>query len=245
MKKFINKILDVPKLILRLWIILWICLIILLVMKFCFGIWYPIVIKNQALLDFSNYVDNTWIKYLILSVFYFVSGHILYLTSVTKKKYTNIKEFILISILIIAAFAIKFYNRYLSLLFELITAVIIPIIVLIREYKGVPKYILILYPIIVQGLVFLWQLNILIVRNYDLDFDSIGTIFEIVLQVDYYIFLTLLWIEVSFMGFASFWLFCKDVTKLKAMKTKELAKSKPNYKKVEEIDKRIAELEVK
>lgn len=39
------------------------------------------------------------------------------------------------------------------------------------------------------------------------------------------------------------WLWSKDITVLKAMREKELKKSKPNMKKVESLDIRIAELE--
>lgn len=45
------------------------------------------------------------------------------------------------------------------------------------------------------------------------------------------------------MGLASLWLFCKDVTKLKAYKELELAKEKPNMKVVEQINAKIAKLE--
>lgn len=85
--KFINKILDVPKLIIRLWIILWLCLIILLIMKFCFGIWYPIVIENKTLLNISDYVNNSWLKYLILFLFYAFNINFVYLIACRKIKY--------------------------------------------------------------------------------------------------------------------------------------------------------------
>lgn len=243
MKKFINKILDVPKLILRLWIILWICLIVLLVMKFCFGIWYPIVIKNQALLDFNNYIDSTWLKWLFLGIFYTFSGNILYLTSCKKKKFSNIVEFILINITIILTLYVKTQIYWLGITLEIIISVVIPIIYLIKTNKYINKFILILYPIAIQGIVFLWQSNILLVRGLPANLEDVGTIFQIVLQIDYYVFLSVLWIGVSFMGFISFWIFCKDVTTLKAIKARELAKSKPNKKMIKEIDEKIAKLE--
>ena len=68
MKQFINKILDVPKLILRLWIILWLCLVILLVMKFCFGIWYPIVSNNEIFNNICKYTDEHKIIYIIIGL---------------------------------------------------------------------------------------------------------------------------------------------------------------------------------
>ena len=95
MKKFINKILNVPKLIRTIWFILWIILIILLIMKFCFGMWYPIVVKNEALLNFNDFICNSWVRYLILFIFYFVSANVIYLTACLKKMYKNILEFII------------------------------------------------------------------------------------------------------------------------------------------------------
>ena len=92
MRKFINKILNVPKLILRLWIILWVCLAILLVLKFCFGIWHPIEIENEWFLKLNDYLRYPIPKYIVLSLFYFASVNIIYLTCRIKKKYDDIKE---------------------------------------------------------------------------------------------------------------------------------------------------------
>lgn len=243
MKKFINKILDLPKLILRIWICLWICLIILLIMKFCFGVWYPIIIENETLLNFNNYIDSNWLKYIFLGIFYTFSGNLLYLTSSKKSKYENILEFLLINALIITTFIVKIYLYWVGIVLELVISVLIPIIYLIKTNPNIHKVVLILYPVIIQIIVFLWQLNILIVRNYPINLDEIGTIFQIVLQIDYYIFLSVLWIGVSFMGLISFWIFCKDVTKLRAIKEQELAKSNPDMKMIKAIDEKIAKLE--
>lgn len=74
MKKFINKILDVPKLIRTIWIILWLILIILLVFKFCFNLWYPVVSKNETFNNVCNYIDNNkWLYYLISYVLYIIN----------------------------------------------------------------------------------------------------------------------------------------------------------------------------
>lgn len=45
------------------------------------------------------------------------------------------------------------------------------------------------------------------------------------------------------MSLFGFWLFARDITVLKAEKEKELAKTKPNMSKIQEIDDRIAKLE--
>lgn len=90
MRKFINKILNVPKLILRLWIILWVCLAILLFLKFCFGMWYPIVSNNETFNNICKFVDDNIIAYKILSlVLYVFSFNIIFLTATCKMKYDN------------------------------------------------------------------------------------------------------------------------------------------------------------
>ena len=242
MKKLINKIIDTRKLILNTWICLWICLIVLLIMKFCFGIWYPVVIKNEAILNASNYIDNSWLKYFILSITYVFSANILYLVSVKRFKYKNFLEAIIINILIIATYVSKIFTQ-VGIIGEILFSVLIPIILALKEDKVSNKFLLILYPILIQGIVTLWQLQILLVRGMPVAFEDIGTIFIVVMQLDYYIFLIILWIGVSIMGLASLWLFCKDVTKLKAYKELELAKEKPNMKVVEQINAKIAKLE--
>lgn len=244
MKKFINKILDVPKLIRRLWLLLWILLAILLVMKFCFGIWYPIVVKNENLIAFNNFICNSWSRYIILSIFYLLNANLLYLISSIKKKYNNILEFLLINILSIISFIVKCFNRNIAIIFEILISIIIPIISLLKTYKKGNRIFLVLFPILVQILVFLWQLNIYLVRdiNFDIATDD-HILIGIVLQLDYYIFLIITWIGVTYMSLFGFWLFSKDITVLKAEREKELKKAKPNMKKIESLDIRIAELE--
>lgn len=244
MRKFINKILNVPKLILRLWIILWVCLAILLVLKFCFGMWYPIVIENEWFLKLNDLIKISWIKYLILSIFYLINANLLYLISCTKKKYINITEFTIINTLSILSFVIKCFNRNFVIITEILISVIIPIIVLLKTYKNSKKILLVLFPIIAQMIVAIWQLNIYCVRGINFAIDSEEHILiGIVLQLDYYIFLIITWIGVNFMGLWSSWFFGKDITALKAEKDKELSKVEPNMTKVKEIEKRIKELE--
>lgn len=241
---FINKILDTKKLIFRLWIVLWLCLLILLVLKFCFGIWYPIIIENEQLLYFNEFICNSWIKYIILSLFYFASVNIMYLTCCIKKKYDKILEAIIINVLILISFMTKIFFRNFSVIPEILVSIIMPILYLLKNHKKAKKWKLILFPIATQILVFAWQLNIYLVRGIDFVIDSDNhVLIGIVLQIDYYIFLIISWIGVSYMGLFSLWIFGKDITALKAEKEKELSKAEPNMAKVKEIDERIKELE--
>jgi len=244
MKNFINRILDVPKLIRTIWFILWIILIILLVMKFCFGIWYPIVIKNESIMEFNSFIRDSWIKYVIQVVFYFISSNILYLITTIKKKYGSVLEMLIINVLILSAFLCKMYFEILGIFFELIFLIVVPIVYMIKFKKYYRFSFRLLYPVVIQLLIYLWMLNIFFIR--DLDTNKINNeyfIFGFVLQLDYYIFIIITWIGVSFMGLWSVWIFSKDITVLKAAREKELARKTPNMETIAKIDKRIAELE--
>ena len=243
MKKFINKILDVPKLIRRIWLLLWICLVILLVMKFCFGIWYPIVVKNEVLINFNNFVSSNWLKYVVLGAFYLLNGNFAYLTGCQKLKYNHFVEAIIINILTIGVLCLKYANSVAGTFGEIMLFIVVPIIYSLKYHKEYSKLKNILIPIIVQGLVMIWQCNILLVRGLPNVLADVEVIIQIVLQLDYYIFLIILYLEVNYMSYIGLWFFGKDITTLKAEKEKELKKAKPNMKKVEAIDSKIAELE--
>ena len=244
MKKFINKILDVPKLIRRIWILLWLLLIILLVMKFCFGIWYPIVIENENIIRVNDFIQGSFLKYLIMGMFYTISGNLLYLISCKKAKYESIIEIIIISLMSIGSYILKMIIPFLGTIVEICISVIIPTIYLIRVKKYYKLWFRILYPLIIQTIISVWQLNIFFVRNIDMStINDEYFILGFALQLDYYIFIIITWIGVSIMGLWSFWFFNHDVTALKAEKQKELGKKNPNMKKVESLDIQIAKLE--
>ena len=244
---FINKILDTKKFIFRLWIVLWLCLLILLVLKFCFGIWYPIVSNNETFNNICKFIDERlWLYQIISFILYFTSFNIVYLTCTSKKKYSKVIEFILINLLIISCGIVKIYfSSLVGNILEIVSYFILfPIINIIqRNYNRKIKDILI--PIIVYAVLNLWQFNILIVRNTSsLVLNDLPIIFGIIITLDYYLFLIIMWIGVSYMGWFSVgWFFGKDITALKAEKDKELSKTEPNMTKVKEIEKRIKELE--
>lgn len=246
MRKFINKILDVPKLIRTIWIMLWVILIILLVFKFCFNLWYPIVIENEAFINICNFIDNhEWLSKTIMLLFYIINLNLLSLINMGKEKYSNILELIIINIIIVSVFFIKLLNTILGNVLEILFLFVAFSFVNIKQRNYKNKIIDILIPLIMYAVINIWQLSIYLVRGLDLNaLDSMPNLIPYILQFDYYIFLIITWIGVSFMGlFGAGWLWSKDITVLKAHKEKELAKEKPDMKLVEKIDSRIAELE--
>lgn len=246
MKRFINKILDVPKLIRTIWLMLWIILIILLVLKFCFNQWYPIIVENEWFKRLCDYIDNNrWLYYTIALILYIVSINIISLTCMNKKKYDNEIWLIIINVLIIGNFFIKYFNATLGNVTELILLILPFIIINLKQNNFNNKIFNVIFPIIEYIILNLWQFTILIIRGTDeFVLDKMPMLIPLILQIDYYIFITITWIGVSFMGlFSMGWFWTKDITVLKAERQKELSKAKPDMKKVEEIDKRISEIE--
>lgn len=246
MKKFINKILDVPKLIRTIWIILWLVLIILLIFKFCFNLWYPVVSKNETFNNVCNYIDtHTWLNYSLNALFYLINFNISYLTCRGLKKYPKWYLLIIASIVAIGISLLKQYSNISGVLIEIILLLILPIILNIKNNTFKNNWINVLIPIMFYGLVNLWQFTMLVVRGTDgLILSELSSLIYLILQIDYYIFITITWIGVSYMGALGIgWFWSRDITVLKAEKEKELAKAKPNMKKIDSINIRIAELE--
>ena len=246
MKKFINKILDVPKLIRTIWIMLWVILIILLVFKFCFNLWYPIIVKNEVFINICNYIDeHKWLIVTIMFILYFLSVNIISLTCMGKRKYPSVKFGILINIIIISLFIIKYFVSVLGSILEIFYIIGFFIFINIKNKNFPNKKYDILMPIIQYAIINLWQLLIYLVRGLDISsLNNYPVLIPYIIQIDYYIFLIITWIGVSYMGLYSIgWLFGKDITVLKAEREKELSKAKPNMKKINSIDIRIAELE--
>ena len=246
MKNFINKILDMPKLIRRLWFLLWILLVILLVMKFCFGIWYPVVSNNEVFINVCEFIDNNRIVYMAIGlILYIFSVNIIFLTCMGKKKYSNWIELIIINVFIISFGILKNFNSLIINILEILFMTIPFIIINIKQNNFKNKVLNILIPILLYAVINLWQLTIFGVRGLNLnELTSYPILIPLILQIDYYIFITITWIGVCFMGIFSIgWLWSNDITQLKAIREKELKKAKPNMKKVESLDIKIAELE--
>ena len=246
MKKFINKILDVPKLIRTIWIMLWVILIILLVFKFCFNLWYPVVVENETFINMCDYVANhQWVSITLVLIFYSFNFNISYLTCRGFKKLPKWYMYIFTIAIAIGIVLVKNSSNIIGVLLEIVFLVGVPILLNIKYKTFKNKIIDVLLPILFYVLVNLWQFTILIVRGTtDLNLNDLSFLVTFVLQLDYYIFITITWIGVSYMGVWGIgWFWSKDITVLKAEKEKELSKAKPNMKKINSIDIRIAELE--
>lgn len=97
--KFIEKFVNLPRLIKTLYIMLWAILIAFVVLKLCFNIWYPIAVESVTFINICEFIDETKIlKYVIMFVFYCVSANILFLTAIKRKFYKKIWHLVLVNI---------------------------------------------------------------------------------------------------------------------------------------------------
>lgn len=253
--KWVSKILDVPKLIRRIWLILWITLFLLVLMKFLFNKWYPIVVDNETLMNLFYFIDSkSYIKYIIAIVLYIINLNIWFMTNIKQMKYSKINHFIMINILIVISYFMKCYMNILGVLFEVIILVVIPIILNLKRGKfdnfvffkwRIKRAINVVIPIVIYLLLNLWQMNILFIRDIDTILTNLPSMFYVVLQHDYYIFTIITWIGVNyFMGiFGAGWFWGKSITELKAMREKEMQKAEPDLTYIKQIDEAIAKKE--
>ena len=243
-----KKLINFPKLIKTLWICLWAILGILLILKFCFGKWYPIVVNNEFIIKICEFVDcHRIIECLIGGILYVFSINVWILSAIKRYKYDNIIIFIIINIFVIGTYLIKFYlNITLANIIELGYLIIFPIIFNLIKHNLRNKWFNIFLPIVVYILINLFQLNILLIRNINEILTNMPSLIYLTMQIDYYIFLIIMWLGVNNMGWLTGgWFFGKSLTELKAEREKELAKEEPDKDFIAELDKAIAEKEAK
>lgn len=240
-EQLVNPILDIRKLIQRLWVILWIILFILVILKFCFGIWYPIIVENKNLLKLFNFIDNhNVIRLILYFVLYAINLNLTILILIVKKKFKNWFIFLGYNLMILFLFIIKYKNNILGSIIEL-TIPLISIILNLKRRTFERKINNIIFPIVAIILMNFYQILMLFARDLNNVIDTLPSSLAYILQIDYYVFLLIMFIGVN-MGILGFgYLWSKETTKLEAIKEKELKKKKPNKKKIEEIDKILAE----
>lgn len=247
--KFISKILNVRKLIVRLWLSLWVVLAICLVCKFCFHMWYPIVVENEHFIKVCDFIDNNkYIKHIIYLSFYILNLNLIYLICTHSKFYHNIREPIIVNLLAVGNYFIKNTSNIMGFILELLVLVVLPIIVNLLTIKGNGKLKLlkgVIFPIAMNILIMVWQLLILMVRDIDLVLTNEHALVTLVMQIDYYIFLIITYLGVQIMGTIGAWFWSKNITQLKAFREEELKKEKPDMETVKQIEARIKELEEK
>lgn len=243
----IDKLLNVPKLIHRLWICLWVIELIMMIGKFCFNYWYPIICEFEWFINLCNFLDNNnYVRLSIYILLYILNLNIWYLTNTKRMRIKKILPFILINLLIISNFFIKNHNNLIGFIIEILILVILPILYNIKNntfkvYRKnifVKNIINILLPIIIYILLNIWQANIMFIRDVDIILTNSSSLVALILQGDYYIFTIITWMGVNYyMGIlGAGWWWHRPTTELEAMKAEELLKSNPDLKLIADID---------
>ncbi len=250
--KWISKIVDMPKLIKRVWLILWAMLFIAVFMKFCFNIWYPIVVESPIVIKIGDFIDsNKVLTISIMLIFYVLNNNFWFLTSIGKIKYKKISLCIIMNILMIIGCFMKLFNNFIGLIYEMATfLILIPIIINIRNktfsnYRHKNKLFVnlwnILYPIIIYLIINIWQSNMVFVRGIQDVLTDMPFIISLALQIDYYIFMIITWIGGYYImgSWGGGWWWNKATTELEAIKAAELKKANPDAKLIADIDKEL------
>lgn len=246
--KIVNQIVDLPKLIFRLWLSMWIILLILTIGKIVFNVCFPIKCENEYFIKICDFIDNNnYLKYAIGSLFYLTSVNLWFLCSIKQKKYKNKIIMFSFNILILLGYFIKIYNNIMGFILELIYLIVIPIIINIVKTPFRKRITDISFPIIIYMILNLWQMNVLFVRGLREILLTSPYLVQLIMQIDYYIFLTITYIGVNYiMGWwTGGWFFGKTITEIKALREQELAKENPDKEFLKALDEKISEFENK
>lgn len=239
-EKFINEIVDIPKLIRRLWLVLWFVEFICIGSKLLFHTWFPIVIENQNFENVCDFVDNHQVlRVSIMAIFYVASLNIVFLIATKSKFYKDCTLPIISNLLIVFSFIIGNINSMYGKIAELFTLIVLPIICNIKRQTFKELWKNICFPVFTYLLISLWQLNMLFVRGID-DISNLHFAVGMVLQIDYYIFIIITWLGVNWSmglwGAGLFW--SNKITQLEA-------KKKKLENKIKYIDNKIEQLKAK
>lgn len=242
----INKIVNIRKLFLTLFILLWVILFSLTAVKLLFNYWYPIVVNNGPFMTFCNFIDkHEPIKFIIGMMFYMVTFIMFNLISTSRFKIKPV-EIIIVTISGLICYTLKYFFP-ICIILEILVLFIPVIIFNIRNTIKKYYYIAILYPIIIYLIINIYQLNILFVRGLKDILTELPMVITYTMQLDYYIFLIILWIGGNlFMGWISIgFFFGKSETELLAMREAELLKPSPNKAYLNKIERTLERIREK
>lgn len=163
----------------------WVLLIICFVLKIFGANWFEPVLTDGNFVEFCNWLDNNWAKYIFSSIVYVPSSYLVYLC-LTKQKLG--KDLWLIILLIVSSI-LKWNFVIISTVIELSTMILIPLI------KG--KFKNILWVLIGNLLIILLQLVSLFTRTLGFNLSSDSMLIGFIMQIDYYIMIILYYLYIN------------------------------------------------
>lgn len=157
----------------------WLILIIYFIVKLLGGNYFNAICENQKFIDFCNWLDNSWMKFVVSTIVYCFGNYTIYL-AITKQRY--FKDYWVILILLPASI-VKYYFGAIGMIFDLLSLIIIPLI----KSKGK----LWLRIIVAQILIILFQFISLITKNISGYMPNESMLVSSILTIDYYVMIIL------------------------------------------------------
>lgn len=169
-------------------IISWCLLIACVVMKLCGSKVFEIATENNRFMQICNWLDNEGgvTKYIIGFVMYYISTLFIITASSLRSRLT-IKQWIVVSIIMIAVWAVKFWNTTAAFIVEALELIIIPAIISKKWWTGF------------VGTIFniLFQVLSLVIKGATLAAPiSENTLISLCISLDYYIMIALYYMYV-------------------------------------------------
>lgn len=157
----------------------WLVLIIYFIVKLLGGNYFNVICENQKFIDFCNWLDNSWMKFVVSTIVYCFGNYTIYL-AITKQRY--FKDYWVILILLPASI-VKYYFGAIGMIFDLLSLIIIPLI----KSKG-KLWLRIIVGII---LICLFQQLSLITKDIGNYMPSESVLVSSILTIDYYVMIIL------------------------------------------------------
>ena len=160
----------------------WVLLVICLIIKLFGGNWFELGSENSKFIEFCLYVDNhIWLKMTLACLICLGSTYFIMCLLLNKKK-LNKKDMLIYLPLIVAGSLTSWHLSIISLICQLIYLIILPIIQT-RAWKRIILTILI---------TFIFQFISILFRNFGtFDFNNNSFIYQVLIQIDYYLMLIL------------------------------------------------------
>ena len=172
---------DPTRFVTKLFVLIWITLVIHLILKLTFNYWQPYVIPTPQLEELGNYINNhTWLRLLLDGSFYTLNSVVAMLCGTQQWKFKNKKQTIIVIAVIVTLFILN-ESLYLDDYTIIIGCFILPLLV---NYR---KWIWILLTFIFS---FVFLALSLWLEGFT-NADNTNYIIKLFLQGDYYIMLAL------------------------------------------------------
>lgn len=164
----------------KLFILVWVFLILQVVLKVTFTYWQPYVIPTDSLELVGNYIDsNRWLEIILNGVFYVINGILMILCGLRQWWFKTKKEMIIIIISILLGYICVVLG--FSTITTLILSILLPLIIKPKNWL----WILLTFIISNVFMILSFSLEDLVNSNYE------NFIIHTFMQFDYYIMLVL------------------------------------------------------